>query len=427
MKARVLVIGGGAAGLIAAGRAAERGAQVLIVEKMDEAGKKILISGQQRCNITNSAPLEVFLQNYHPDGRFLRNAFARFFREQLLDLLARYGVKTQTERGGRIFPASGRAEDVRDALLRYATTQGAEIRYRAPVASLLVEGGRITGVRLHNGETLSADAVILTTGGASWTGTGSTGDGYRMAAEVGHTIVPLRPSLVPLRVAEKAHAQALQGVSLRKVRCHLLTRDAAGRERPLPPPYPLPDTGEMLFTHFGVSGPLVLSLSLAAVDALRNGQEVWLSIDLKPGMTLDEVRARLQREFEASPHKHLPTLLAEWGPRRVGEVLTAWSGIGEACEVHTIRAAERDALAALIKGWRWRITGSLPLEAGMVTAGGVALKEVDPRTLASRKVAGLYLAGEVLDIAADTGGFNLQAAFSTGYVAGESAATSGLG
>ncbi len=423
MKPRVIVIGAGAAGLIAAGRAAECGAQVLVLEKMEEAGKKILISGQQRCNITNSAPLETFLQNYYPDGRFLRNAFARFFREALLDLLARYGVKTQTERGGRIFPASGHAEDVRDALVRYATTQGATLRYHSPVADLLVDAGRISGVHLHNGETIPADAVILTTGGASWTGTGSTGDGYRMAADVGHTIVPLRPSLVPLRTAEKAHAQALQGVSLRKVRCRLLTRDASGREVPLPPPYPLPDTGEMLFTHFGVSGPLVLSLSLAAVDALRAGREVWLSIDLKPGMSLDEVRARLQREFEASPHKHLPALLANWGPRRVGEVLTAWSGIGDAREVHTLRATERDALAALIKDWRWRITGSLPLEAGMVTAGGVALKEVEPRTLASRLVPGLYLAGEVLDIAADTGGFNLQAAFSTGYVAGESAAT----
>ena len=422
MKRRVIVIGAGAAGLLAAGRAAEAGAQVLVLEKMEEAGKKILVSGQERCNLTNSAPLETFLQNYYPDGRFLRNAFARFFREELLALLAAYGVKTQTERGGRIFPASGRAVEVRDALLRYAITHGAEIRYRSPVQSLLIENGRIQGVRLPNAPVIAADAVILTTGGASWVSTGSTGDGYRMASEVGHTIVPLRPSLVPLKTAEKSYARLLQGVSLRNVRCRLLVRDAAGRERPLPPPYPLPDTGEMLFTHFGVSGPLVLSLSLGAVDALRTQREVWLSIDLKPGMTLEEVRARLQREFEAAPHKHLPALLAGWGPKRIGEVLATWSGIGNAREVHTLRAAERDALAALIKDWRWRITGHLPLEAGMVTAGGVALAEVDPRTLASRKIAGLYLAGEVLDIAADTGGYNLQAAFSTGCVAGENAA-----
>ncbi len=422
MRPQVLVIGAGAAGLIAAGRAAACGAQVLVLEKMDEAGKKLLITGQERCNITNSAPLETFLQNYFPDGRFLRNAFARFFRDELLALLATYGVKTQTERGGRIFPASGQAADVRDALVRYTTSQGAEIRYRSPVQNLLVEAERVTGVRLQSGATLSADAVILTTGGASWPGTGSTGDGYRMAAEIGHTIVPLRPSLVPLKTAEKTYAKALQGVSLRNVRCRLIIRTADGREKPLPPPYPLPDTGEMLFTHFGVSGPLVLSLSLGAVDALRSQREVWLSLDLKPGMSLEEVRARLQREFEAAPHKHLPALLAGWGPKRIGEVLAAWSGIGDAREVHTLRAAERDALAALIKDWRWRITGHLPLEAGMVTAGGVALTEVDPRTLASRKIAGLYLAGEVLDIAADTGGYNLQAAFSTGYVAGESAA-----
>lgn len=418
----VIVVGGGAAGLLAAGRAAECGARVLLLEKMDEVGRKLLVTGKERCNLTNSAPLEEFLAYFGPQGVFLRNVFHRFFRDELLALLTRYGVKTQTERGGRIFPASGKASDVREALLRYATEQGATVRTGAPVTGLRIATGQVQGVRLKSEEALSASAVILTTGGASWPATGSTGDGYRLAEAVGHTLVPLRPALVPLTVYEKRRAQALQGVSLRNIRCTLWTQAGNAPEQRLTPPYPVPPVGELLFTHFGLSGPLVLSLSLAAVDALRTGQKVTLAIDLKPGMTPEEVRARLQREFEQFPQRRLAALLAGWEPKSLAEVLAAESGLGLERPVHTLRAAERDALAALLKDFRWRITGSLPLAAGMVTAGGVALDEVDPRTLASRKVAGLFLAGEVLDLAADTGGFNLQAAFSTGYIAGESAA-----
>ena len=424
MSARreLLVIGAGAAGLMAAGRAAERGARVRLLEKMDAAGKKILVSGQERCNVTNAAPLEAFLTAFGRNGAFLRNAFHRFFREELLSLLLRYGVETQVERGGRIFPVSGRAADVRDALLRYATEHGAAIRYGVTVQRILVREGRAVGVVTGAGDSLAADAVILATGGASWPGTGSTGDGYAMARDLGHTLIPLRPALVPLTVAEKARAKALQGVSLRNVSCTLLETLSSGKEKVLPPPWPLPPTGEMLFTHFGLSGPLVLSLSLAAVDAVRAGKSVALSFDLKPGMTLDEVRARLQREFEQHPQRKLPHLLRGWVPGALAEELAQLSPIGPERPVHTIRAGERDALAALLKDFRWRITGALPLAAGMVTAGGVALKEVDPVSFGSRLVRGLYLAGEVLDLAADTGGYNLQAAFSSGYLAGEAAA-----
>lgn len=418
----IIVIGAGAAGLMAAGRAAERGAHVLLLEKMGEAGKKILVTGQERCNVTNAAPLETFLTAFGRNGPFLRNAFHRFFREELLALLRRYGVETQVERGGRIFPTSGRAADVRDALLRYATEHGATIRYHTAVQEILVEEGRVTGVRTVGGETFPAAAVILATGGASWPGTGSTGDGYVMARDLGHTLVPLRPALVPLTVAEKARAKALQGVSLRNVACTLLESLPDGKDKVLPPPWPLPPTGEVLFTHFGLSGPLVLSLSLAAVDAVRAGKSVTLALDLKPGMTFEEVRARLQREFEQYPQRKLPHLLRGWLPGSLADELAQLTPIGAERPVFTIRAGERDELAMRLKDFRWRITGSLPLAAGMVTAGGVALKEVDPRSFASRRVAGLHLVGEVLDLAADTGGYNLQAAFSSGYLAGEAAA-----
>jgi len=419
---RILVVGAGAAGLLAAGRAAECGGDVLLLEKMTEVGKKILVSGKERCNLTNSAPLEEFLRYYGRNGRFLHNAFHRFFRPELLALLARYGVETQVERGGRIFPASGRASDVRDALLRYARDQGAILRTNTPVRELVLADGHITGVRVNQAEFLPADAVILTTGGASWVATGSTGDGYRMAQAVGHTIEPLRPALVPLTVKARAHAKAVQGVSLRNVRCTLLAARPGKPLKPLKPPYPIPPTGELLFTHFGVSGPLVLTLSLAAVDALRAGKAVTLAIDLKPGMTAAEVHTRLQREFETHAQRRLPHLLRSWVPGSLADLLAELSGIAPERPVHTIRAEERERLAQLLKDFRWEITGALPLEAGMVTAGGVALNEVAPITFASKVAPGLYLAGEVLDLAADTGGFNLQAAFSSGYLAGEAAA-----
>lgn len=419
---RVIVVGAGAAGLMAAGRAAEVGAPVLLLEKTDEAGKKLLVSGKERCNISNIAPRETFLKHYGRNWQFMRNAYYRFFREELRALLARYDVPTHVERGGRIFPTSGRAEDVRDALLRYATEHDARVRYRTAVEAILAEDEHVQGVRTRGGEVIPGRAVILATGGASWPSTGSTGDGYRMAEALGHTVVPLRPGLVPLAVRARSRAKALQGISLRNVRCTLLARDDAGNERPIEPRYPLPETGEMLFTHFGVSGPLILTLALDAVDALRKGQQVILSIDLKPGMSADDVHRRLQREFEQHSKRHLHNLLEGWVPNRLAEELVRTSGLASDRPAHTIRAEERALLVELFKDFRWEITGALPLAAAMVTAGGVALDEVNPRTFTSKRVAGLYLAGEVLDIAADTGGYNLQAAFSSGYLAGENAA-----
>ena len=421
----IVVVGGGAAGLMAAGRAAELGADVTLLEKTDETGKKILVSGKSRCNLTNAAPLRQFIAHYGRNGRFLMNAYHRFFRDELLALLSRFGVETQVERGGRIFPVSGQASDVRDALLRYATGYGVDIKYRSEVGEIVLDGGAIRGLRLVNGGRVTTTTVILATGGASWPATGSTGQGYLMAQSAGHTIEPLRPALVPLTVVERATAKALQGVSLRNVRCTFYTIDESGDEQPLRVPYPMPDVGEMLFTHFGVSGPLILTASTAVVDALREEQQVVLSIDLKPGMDEDAIHERLQREFEAHSHQRLRTLLRGWVPSSLADVLADLCSVEDARHVYRIRAEERAELVSLLKDFRWTISGSLPLASGMVTAGGVALSEVDPVTFASKKVAGLYLVGELLDLAADTGGFNLQAAFTTGYQAGTSAAGGG--
>jgi predicted Rossmann fold flavoprotein len=454
---QIVVVGAGAAGLMAAGRAAELGARVILLEKMDEAGKKILVSGKSRCNLTNTAPLRTFLTYYGRNGRFLTNAFHRFFRDELLALLGRYGVETQAERGGRIFPTSGQAADVRDALLRYALDHGVDLRYLTEVQAVSVADGRVNGVTLTmrqqihpravarrrigdgssvsgpagagevqrqavGGTALPADAVILATGGASWPDTGSTGFGYVMARALGHTIEALRPALVPLTVVERATAKALQGISLRNVRCTFWIRDTQGREKLLRIPYPLPDTGEMLFTHFGISGPLILSASTAVVDAVRAEKTVVLSVDLKPGMSEEAVHQRLQREFEAHPHRTLRNHLREWVPGELADVLADLSPVEEDRHIHRIRSDERAALVKLLKDFRWTISGSLPIAAGMVTAGGVSLNEVDPITFESKVVGGLYLVGELLDLAADTGGFNLQAAFSSGYLAGEAAA-----
>ncbi|MGC9349815.1 MAG: NAD(P)/FAD-dependent oxidoreductase [Anaerolineae bacterium] len=422
MADNVVVVGAGAAGLMAAGRAAELGARVMLLEKMDEAGKKILVSGKSRCNITNTDPIELFISHYGHNGQFLRNAFHRFFRDELLDLLRRYGVETQTERGGRVFPTSGRAADVRDALVRYGVEHGVEIRYRARVKQVLTDHVAVQAVDLADGARLPAEKVVLATGGASWPATGSTGEGYVMAQALGHTIVPLRPALVPLTVAERSLAKRLQGLSLRNVQCIFKVRTPSGRERPLRIPYPMPEVGEMLFTHFGVSGPLILTASSAVVEELRAGREVVLVIDLKPGMRRDEVHERLQNEFETHPHQRLRTLLRGWIPSSLADVLADLSPLSEGRPVHSIQSDEREAIVDLLKSFRWTITGSLPLSAAMVTAGGVSLKEVDPVSFESRKVAGLYIVGELLNLAADTGGFNLQAAFTSGYLAGSHAA-----
>ncbi len=434
-RGQIIVIGAGAAGMLAAGRAAEAGARVLLLEKMDQPGRKILISGKTRCNLTNTRTLPEFIAMYGPNGPFLHAAFHRFFRDDLLDILNRYGVETKEERGGRIFPVSDRAADVVGALRRYLDDQGVEVATQRRVLSLAVRDGRIAGVTTDRGLTPAA-AVIVAAGGSTWPATGSTGDGYELAKAVGHGIEKLRPALVPLIVKEIELAKSMQGVSLRNVRL------TAFRGRPGeidPAAVPAHDIGrgldrkkargtviesrfgEMMITHFGIGGPVTLLISLAVVDALAQGP-VSVAIDLKAALDYPQLRARLQRDLDAHGKRQFRGILEGLLPRKMIEPLAALTGIPLDKPAHQVSAAEKEKLAGVLKSLRFEIVGPLPMAVAIVTAGGVNLKEIDPRTMASRLVQGLYFCGEVLDIDADTGGFNLQAAFSTGHIAGEAAA-----
>lgn len=408
---QVIVIGGGAAGLMAAGQAAGSGAKTLLLEKMDQPGRKLYITGKTRCNLTNITPLPKFIAHFGPNGRFLRQAFHRFFSDELLDFLDELGVPTITERGGRVFPASGQSKDVVHALVRWNKWQDVEIRTHSPVDRLLIENNRVTGVATP--ETIyHTEAVILATGGASYPGTGSTGDGYEFAKSAGHTIVPVRPALVPLITAGNI-APRLQGLSLRNVSVYVWVN---GRKEDQA-------FGEMLFTHFGVSGPIILTLSRTVVDALRIGKEVSISIDLKPALDEKKLDDRLLRDLNAHGKQQYRTLLKDLLPQKLIPVCIELTGIPADKVGHQITAAERQRLGIWLKDFRLRVTGHRSFSHAIITAGGVDTREVDPRTMASRLVEGLYFAGEVLDVDADTGGYNLQAAFSTGWVAGQSAAS----
>jgi len=432
---RVIVIGAGAGGMMAAGRAAELGAEVLLFEKTRQPGQKILISGKTRCNLTNSKDLKGFMEMYGQNSRFLYRAFHRFFREELLGLLKRYGIETKIERGGRIFPVSDNAADVVGALKGYLEEHGAQIRYDTPVAEIMIKEGHVAGVRTDKGEYRSM-AVILATGGASYPVTGSSGDGYAMAKAVGHTIKKLRPALVPLVVHEISLAKSMQGVSLRNVRLTAFRSSADAIDPLVTPVY---DTGrgishkkphrsviesrmgEIMITHFGMGGPVTLLMSLAIVDALEQGP-VSVSIDLKPALDRNQLRERLQRDFNRFPKRGYRRILNDLLPMKMVEPFMVMTHIAPDKCASQITAEERDRVISLLKSLRFNIRGALPLSSAVVTAGGVSLNEVDPYTMSSRLIKGLYFCGELLDIDADTGGYNLQAAFSTGYLAGEEAA-----
>jgi predicted Rossmann fold flavoprotein len=406
---------------MAAGRAAEQGARVLLLEKMEQPGKKILVSGKTRCNLTNNREMEDFIQAFGVNGRFLYSAFSRFFRDDLLDFMRQQGVETKVERGGRIFPASDNSADVVKAFQRYLDANRAKLVLETRVEEIIVRDGAVAGVRTNRGERL-AQAVILAAGGASWPATGSSGDGFRLAEALGHSIVKLRPGLVPLVVEEGELAKSMQGSSLKNISLTAYRGKAEMIDSPKAKKNII-DTrqGEMMITHFGLGGPVTLLMSLEIVTALEKGP-VSVAIDLKPALDHESLQLRLQRDFDNYSKKDFQNILKELLPQKLIDPIIKLSGIPLEKKGHQINAKERGNLAALLKSLRFNIKGPLPLSAAMVTAGGVSLKEVDPRTLASRLIKGLFFCGEVLDIAADTGGFNLQAAFSTGFVAGESSA-----
>lgn len=410
--ANVLVIGGGAAGLLAGIAAAQNGAQIVILEKMRRPGKKILITGKGRCNITNNCDLQEIIKNIPGNGRFLNSALRRFTNQDIVQLLEDNGLPTKVERGGRVFPVSDKAADVVDTFVKIYKNYGGRLLTDCKVKSITAEFGKITGAVTADGQKFAADAVILAAGGSSYPGTGSDGSGVKLAKALGHTIVPLAPSLVPLE-SDSPYIAGLQGLSLRNIEGTVYTDGKKiGSE-----------FGEMLFTHFGVSGPIILSLSKCVAEAFARGaQDVELAVDLKPALDKDKLDARLQRDFTQYSRKQMPNGMKDLLPQRLIAPVLDQAFIDEEKFVNQLSRAERRRLVDVLKAFTVPITGTRPIAEAIVTAGGVSLKEIDPKTMESKLIKGLFFAGEVMDIDGYTGGYNLQAAFSTGYAAGTFAA-----
>lgn len=404
-KTDVVVIGGGPAGLMAAGAAAGRGLEVLVLEKNDRPALKLRITGKGRCNLTNDCTIPEFLEAVVSNHRFLYSAGSAFSPADTIRFFESLGVPLKTERGGRVFPVSDRAGDVADALVSYAYAQGVKIQ-QAGVKSLYETGDGFT-LETTKGS-ISCRAVILATGGVSYPKTGSTGDGYRFARAMGHTIIPPVPSLVPVVCAE-VWPTLVQGLSLKNVTLSVIDSKRQGREI-------YNELGEMLFTHFGVSGPLVLSAS-AHMRPMESGRYI-LQIDLKPGLSAEKLDDRILRDFAEMQNRDFANALAKLLPKSLEPVVVELSGISPDKKVNSITREERQHLVSLLKVLPLTATGFRPVEEAIVTAGGVALKEVDPKTMESKLVTGLYFAGEVLDLDAYTGGYNLQIAFCTGRAAG---------
>jgi len=407
----LIVVGGGPAGMMAAGQAAAAGVRTFLLEKMPRPGRKLAITGKGRCNLTNVASPAEFVSHFGDTGPFLRQAFHRFSNDDLVAFFEGLGVPTVFERGGRIFPTSGRAYDVVDALTQWMRKQDVAVYSGVSVEGLLIDGGQVRGVRDSAGREYHAHAVIVATGGVSYPSTGSTGDGYRLAAAAGHRVVPIRPALVPLETKGDTAAR-LQGLSLRNVKVAIFVGGNRSAEA----------FGEMLFTHFGISGPVILSLSRTVVDALRHGGKADISIDLKPALDECLLDERLLRDFDHHGKRKFETLLKGLLPAKMIPLCVEHLGIPPERRGHQITARERERLRGWLKDFRLEVTGGRPVDEAIVTAGGIGTREIDPRTMASRLVKGLYFAGEVIDVDADTGGYNLQAAFSTGWLAGRSAA-----
>lgn len=406
---RVIVIGGGPAGIMAAGQAASLGSDVHLLEKNERLGKKLVITGKGRCNVTNDADLDTLIRNIPGNGRFLYSAFTAFGSDDLQTLLQDHGVELKVERGNRVFPKSDRSFDVVDGLRRFLERHRVQVQLRAKVDEIVQDSGAVTGVRV-NGKLLPAEAVIVCAGGASYPATGSTGDGYRLAEQLGHTIVTPHPALVPLETKEQ-WAKELMGLALKNVRITLTQSEkTVGSE-----------FGEMLFTHFGISGPTILTLS-RLVTHQKKTEPIMASIDLKPALHTEQLDQRLQRDFGKYQRKQLKNSLDELLPKRLIPVVIAHSGLDPDKSVNQITREERQALVDTLKGLNLTVTGTRPLTEAIVTAGGVSVKEINPKTMESKLVDGLFFAGEVMDIDGFTGGFNLQAAFSTGYLAGTHAA-----
>ena len=407
----VLVIGGGAAGMMAALQAAYTGASVILLEKNEKLGKKIYITGKGRCNVTNVADTEDFFKQVPRNAKFLNAACRQFTYEDVTALLEMLGTPTKVERGGRVFPESEKASDVTKALHHGMKDAGVQVELNSEVSHIRKEGS-LFAADFARGGTLYAKSVIVATGGVSYPSTGSTGDGYRFAEENGHTITPIKGSLVGLTIDEK-WPKLLQGLSLKNVR----VQAKVGKKTIYD------ELGEMLFTHFGVSGPLIIELSSHMPDDFAS---VNVTLDMKPALTDEQIDLRLQREFAENARKQLSSVLVSLMPARMGPVFAELCGLSPEQPINQITREQRMTIGRMLKALPLRVSGTRPIEEAIVTRGGVEVKEILPGTMMSRMQEGLFFAGEVLDVDAHTGGFNLQIAFSTGALAGKSAAAYAL-
>ncbi|MBI9068536.1 MAG: NAD(P)/FAD-dependent oxidoreductase [Salinivirgaceae bacterium] len=406
----IIVIGAGAAGLLAAGTAAEKGKKVLLLEKMERSGRKLLITGKGRCNITNSSYASEHFKQIHPKGKYLKTAYSKYFASHIIELLQQFGVTTEVERGNRVFPTSNQAADVVNALDKWIRKNRVEVKYKTKVKKLLITEGAISGVELESGEIFNADKVIVATGGKSYAATGSTGDGYTFAKQAGHLIEKTYPALVPIETKGEI-AQSMQGLALKNANVSLWVNGKKAQD----------EFGELLFTHFGLSGPVILTLSRSIVGELDKGNKVELSIDLKPA--LDEVKLdqRLIRDLNEFGKKQIDNIFRNWLPSKMIPVFLELLNIDSKKEGHQISAKERKGIKNLMKNLAFEVSGYRSFKEAIITAGGVNTSEVDNKTMESKLVKGLYFAGEVLDLDANTGGYNLQIAWSTGYLAAVSA------
>ena len=402
---RVAVIGGGPAGMMAAATAASEGKKVILFEKNDFLGKKLLITGKGRCNVTNNADISEFIKNVPVNGNFLYSAFYSFTNTDLIDLLAKLGVETKVERGDRVFPVSDKAKDVVNAFAKYVLDCGAKI-VKVAVKKIVVNEDNTKTVVLADKRAVKCDSVIIATGGASYPLTGSTGDGYNFAKDLGHNIVDLKPSLVPLVVKED-YIGKLQGLSLKNISVTLMSDGKKVYE----------DFGEMLFTHYGLSGPVVLSAS----SHMRKNAKYTLSVDLKPALDESVLDKRILRDFEQLKNKDFINSLDALLPKKLIPVIVELSGIDAHKKINEITKQERKNLVTLLKNLKFEIAGFRPIKEAIITSGGVNVKEINPGTMESKIVSGIFFAGEIIDTDAYTGGFNLQIAFSTGYLAGKNA------
>lgn len=416
---KTVVVGGGPAGILASISAARSGDEVILIEKMDKLGKKLLITGKGRCNITSSLPMEEFIKNIPGNGMFLYSAFNNFTNEDIIKMLEEKGVKTKNERGNRVFPVTDKAGDVLAVLVSYLKELNVEIKTNTVAKEILVEDATAKGVKVQeNGKekNIEAKKVIIATGGKSYPVTGSTGDGYKMLEKLGHTVTKIRPSLIPLVAYEQKECQNMQGLSLKNVKIKFIdnTKNKVIYE----------DFGEMLFTHFGVSGPTILSssahlLRYKNIEILLARKNIKLKIDLKPALSEETLDNRIQRDFNEAKNKQFKNSLFELLPKKIIPTIIKNSKIDEERKVNQITKEERKNIVKQIKNLEITIKDFRPIEEAIITAGGINVKEVNPKTMESKLIKGLFIAGELLDVDAYTGGFNLQIAYSTGYTAGK--------